>query len=174
MTIFFRPVLLGFTILLTGSVCTAQKTDAAFNVKEVERIENFLASDEMRGRKSGSPEIDKAAAYIADEFKKAGLQPVKGTSFLQEFVMIRPKMKELKFKADGADVDGKNIVVVTSKPELEVDEKSGYEVRYVKAGGNFQSEVTKINGEKKNLLVLIDTSFTKNFTRLPGLKRQMF
>ena len=35
------------------------------NVKEVERIENVLASDEMRGRKIYSPEIEKAAEFIA-------------------------------------------------------------------------------------------------------------
>src|SRR5690349_17203447 len=171
----FRPFICGLALLLTATCSNAQKADASFNVKEVERIENFLASDEMRGRRTGSPEIDKAAAFIADEFKKAGLQPVKGNSYLQEFTMLRPKLKELKYKADGGDVDVKNIVVVTSKPELEVDEKSGYEVRYLKAGANLSSEIGKINSEKKNLFVVVDTSFSRFFPRLSAsLKRQMF
>lgn len=90
------------TLVLFIFICgNAQKGSAAFNVKEVERIENFLASDEMRGRKTGSPEIDKAAAFIGDEFKKAGLRPLNGSSFLQEFIMVRPKLKEVKFKAEG-------------------------------------------------------------------------
>ena len=67
--------------------------------------------------------------------------------------MLRPKLKELKYKAEGADIDAKNIVVITSKPELEVDEKSGYEVRTIKAGGNFFGEVTQLNNEKKNLSI---------------------
>jgi hypothetical protein len=174
MTNLFRPFIVGLAVLLSAKYGTAQKSDAVFNVKEVERIENFLASDEMRGRRAGSPEIDKAAAFIADEFKKAGLQPVQGGSYLQEFVMVRPRMKELKFKAEGMDVDAKNIIVVTSKPELEVDEKSGYEIRYIKAGANLSSEVPKINGEKKNLLVIVDTSFSRIFPRLASLKRQIF
>jgi hypothetical protein len=35
----------------------------------------FLASDEMKGRASGSPELERAADYIAAQFKAAGLQP---------------------------------------------------------------------------------------------------
>lgn len=153
---------------------TAQKPDAVFAVKEVERIEKFLASDEMRGRKTGSPEIEKAAAFIADEFKKAGLEPLPGGSYLQSFSMLRPRLKELKFKAEGADVDVKNIIVITSKPDLEVDEKSGYEVRYVKAGANFSAEIQQASAAKANLLVMVDTSFSRFFPRLTSLKRQMF
>ena len=173
MNTFFRSCVLAFIVSFISVHCVAQKTDA-FNVKEVERIENFLASDEMRGRKTGSPEIDKAAAFIADEFKKAGLQPVQGSSYLQEFVMLRPKLNELKYKAEGADVDIKNIIVITSQAELEVDEKSGYEQKWVKAADNYGSEIGKIIGEKKNLLVFIDTAFSRNFLRLTNLKRQMF
>ena len=35
----------------------------------------YLASDEMKGRGDGSPELDKAADYIADAFRRAGLEP---------------------------------------------------------------------------------------------------
>src|SRR5438552_13812161 len=45
----------------------------------------LLASDSMRGRATGSPELEKAAAYIAKQFKSAGLQPADGKSYLQAF-----------------------------------------------------------------------------------------
>jgi len=35
----------------------------------------FLSSDEMKGRDNGSPELERAADYIAAQFKEAGLQP---------------------------------------------------------------------------------------------------
>lgn len=170
---FLRSLLFGSAFFSTV-YCTAQKADAVFSVKEVERIESFLASDEMRGRRAGSPEIDKAADFIAAEFKKAGLEPLPGGSYLQSFTMLRPRLKELKYKAEGADVDSKNIIVITSKADLEVDEKSGYEVRYVKAGASFPNEIPQLNNEKKNLLIMVDTSFSRLFPRLTGLKRQMF
>src|SRR5580692_8925076 len=38
----------------------------------------YLASDRLKGRYIGRPEIDTAAQYIADQFRKAGAQPVPG------------------------------------------------------------------------------------------------
>ncbi len=45
----------------------------------------FLASENMKGRATGSPELEKAAAYIAKQFKAAGLHPIDGKSFYQPF-----------------------------------------------------------------------------------------
>ena len=44
----------------------------------------FLASPELKGRRTGTPECDRAAEYIAEQFKKAGLQPI-GGSFFQQY-----------------------------------------------------------------------------------------
>ena len=53
-----------------------------------DRIVNIistLASDEMKGRKFGTPENDKAAEYIASEFKKDNLAYCIGDSYLIPF-----------------------------------------------------------------------------------------
>jgi len=41
----------------------------------------FLASPELKGRRTGTPECDRAAEYIAEQFKKAGLEPISGSYF---------------------------------------------------------------------------------------------
>src|SRR5690242_18902150 len=45
----------------------------------------FLASPELRGRETGSPELEKAADYIARKFREFGLHGVNGGSYLQAF-----------------------------------------------------------------------------------------
>lgn len=45
----------------------------------------YLASPEMKGRGSGSPELNKAADYVARQFKSAGLKPLDGKSYFQTF-----------------------------------------------------------------------------------------
>ena len=46
---------------------------------------SFLASDEMRGRDTGSPEIEIAANYISTQLKIFGVKPVQGDSnYFQE------------------------------------------------------------------------------------------
>ncbi|HZH36732.1 MAG TPA: M20/M25/M40 family metallo-hydrolase [Flavisolibacter sp.] len=161
-------------LLLTCASCFAQKGNPAITVKEVARVETVLASDDMQGRAVGTPGIEKAAAFIAAEFKRAGLQPMSGGSFLQEFAMTAPRQKELTYKAEGRDADVNSIIVFTSKTELEVNEKSGYSVEQIRAGERLGARATQLLGAKKNLVVLVDTSFSKNFPRLNGLKRQQF
>src|SRR5580692_8225249 len=48
-------------------------------------IIKFLASPEMRGRATGSPELEKAAAYIRDQFRGMHLKPISGDSYYQNF-----------------------------------------------------------------------------------------
>ena len=45
----------------------------------------FLASQDMKGRATGTPELEKAAAYIAADFRSFGLQPIDGKSYYQAF-----------------------------------------------------------------------------------------
>jgi Zn-dependent M28 family amino/carboxypeptidase len=46
----------------------------------------YLAGDELKGRASGSPELDKAADYIAAQFRSAGLRPMgDGNTYFQKF-----------------------------------------------------------------------------------------
>ncbi len=46
----------------------------------------YLASDEMKGRGDGSPELDKAADYIASQFRLWGLRPMgDSNSYFQDF-----------------------------------------------------------------------------------------
>ncbi len=46
-----------------------------FSVKRMMEDVRYLASDELEGRGPGSEGIDKAAEYIADRFREAGLKP---------------------------------------------------------------------------------------------------
>lgn len=39
----------------------------------------------MKGRPTGSPELEKAAAFIAGKFQSFGLKPADGKSFYQAF-----------------------------------------------------------------------------------------
>src|SRR5690242_6992490 len=48
----------------------------------------FLTSDALAGRLSLTPQAEIAARYIAADFKKTGLLPANGASYLQEFPLI--------------------------------------------------------------------------------------
>jgi hypothetical protein len=79
--------------LVTGAAVTAAEKAAPAPASagaegRMRRDITFLASDECEGRGPGTRGIDKAANYIADEFRKAGLKPggVDG-SYFQPFTI---------------------------------------------------------------------------------------
>ncbi len=165
----------GLLISITSFLLAQKKMNRIINAKEVERIERVLAADDMRGRRIFSPEIDKAADYIAAEFKAAGLQTWNNSSsFRQEFSIVSAKLINTSCKIDGQEIDAKNVVVITTQPEVSVNEKSGFEKVTIGAGKNIFSEAQKLVRSGKNYFVLVDTGFSKNFSRLASFKRGMF
>jgi Zn-dependent M28 family amino/carboxypeptidase len=61
------------------------KTDwtSGLSAKEYFKHVSFLASDDLKGRGNGSPELQRASEYIANQFRTLGLKPAgdKGTWF---------------------------------------------------------------------------------------------
>src|ERR1700681_3749755 len=47
-----------------------------------------LASDEFEGRKPGTPGEEKTVGYLVDQFRKLGLKPGNGESYLQQVPMV--------------------------------------------------------------------------------------
>jgi Zn-dependent M28 family amino/carboxypeptidase len=170
-----KKILLMGLLIPATSFLWAQKIDDIINVKEVKRIESILASDEMRGRKTFSAEIDKAADFIANEFKVNGLQTLnKAAGFRQEFAMVRPKFISASAVLDRIGIEQKNVMVITCQPQLKIDENSGYQKVLIKAGANLQTEARKFVRSNKNTLVLVDKSFANSFGNLARLKSSMF
>jgi len=64
----------GLFLLTTSFLLAQTNIDDVINLKEVERIEKTLSSDDMRGRKLFTRDIDRATDFIANEFKKIGLE----------------------------------------------------------------------------------------------------
>jgi Zn-dependent M28 family amino/carboxypeptidase len=162
-------------LVITTPLLWAQPPAEIINDKETGRIINVLAADEMRGRKAFTPEIDKAADFIAAEFKAAGLKPFKNAdTFLQEFSLVRPRLVSVNATMDRIGIDAKNIIVITCQANLEISEKSGYEKVNIKAGANLQAEARKCIKANRNMLVMVEKSFANSFGNLSRLKSTMF
>ncbi|MEO7529902.1 MAG: M28 family peptidase [Sediminibacterium sp.] len=142
----------------------AQNIDKIINSKEVERIERILSADDMEGRRTFTPGIDKAAEFISDEFKKTGLNTVNNSgTYLQSFSLLRPKIITSSCIVNGAAVEAKDVVMITSKEDLKFNEKSGFEKVTITKGSNLNVELGKYLNSKRNYFVLVDTSFSKTF-----------
>ncbi|MEP6711933.1 MAG: M28 family peptidase, partial [Ferruginibacter sp.] len=155
-----------FPVILSAIVFSAssQNIDKIINAGEVERIEKVLAADDMQGRKSFTPSIDKAAGFIAAEFTKSNLAFFNnGTSYFQEFVMTKAKPTSITGILDADSLNETNVAVNTTAAELNIGSLKDYEVVIVKKEDDFSKIVFPVFDLKKNVLVLVDTSHAKRF-----------
>ncbi len=78
--------LIASAVLFTTAVWPAADLPAPrFDPQRYLAHVKYLASPDMKGRGSGTPELNKAADYIARQFKAAGLKPIDGKSYYQTF-----------------------------------------------------------------------------------------
>jgi hypothetical protein len=153
-------------LLLVKQTTFSQSIDKIINAKEVERIEKTLSSDAMRGRKVFSPEIDRAAEFIAAEFKKAGLQPVTGNSYLQEFSMMRNTPVSAGGIMNGKTLDEKNMAALTAKEELSINQASGYKQIVVHAKDTLNILLSRLQRTGGDYLLMVDTAQRALFERI--------
>jgi hypothetical protein len=148
-------------LIMTTHFLLAQNVDKIVNSKEVERIERTLASDEMQGRKAFTPSIDKAADFIAAEFAGSKLGFFGNSkSYFQEFAMIKAKVLDIAGSLDGEALNANNVAGNSTSAEIHITSLKDYEIVLVKKGDDFSKIVFPIFDVEKNVLVLVDTSFT--------------
>ena len=83
--------LLALAIVFTTLCSFGQDVDKLIKQDEVERIIKTLAADDMQGRATFTPGIEKAAQFIESEFKKIGLDPLAGnTGYRQQITIVKP------------------------------------------------------------------------------------
>lgn len=144
------------------------------NVAEVDRIERTLAADDMQGRRPFTPGIDKAAAFIEAEFRKAGIKTVVGNSHFQEFLLIRPKLVSLQGTVNEKRLEEKEIAIRSTMASLTVNQQSGYEIITIGSKDTFGTIINRNWKPEKNMLFVIDTAHRQLFARLKRPAREMF
>ena len=100
--IFILAVLLKIQPVVFGQYSNDPVTE-----NEVKRIIHFLAADSLKGRGNGSEELLKAGLFIGDEFKKAGLQNLRG--FPGYFMPFRPFGGSRRINSDQLAWNGKKL-----------------------------------------------------------------
>ena len=94
-------------VLLGAQPSLFSQPEDTITKKDVSRIIHFLASDSLKGRGNGRPELLKAGLFIGDEFKKSNLLPLPGLPGY--FIPFRPFGGSKKIVADYLLWNGKPV-----------------------------------------------------------------
>jgi Zn-dependent M28 family amino/carboxypeptidase len=142
---------------------------------EVSRIERILSADEMQGRQVFTAGIEKAAAFITKEFKEAGLKPLPGSKdYNQTFVMMEPESSDASITFNGITIDKRNLTAFSAESSLTITQDDQYKIIHVKKTADFNETVLKYLESEENVLILVDTSLAKRFSRLADLHMPQF
>ena len=157
-------VLFSAASLFCAFSASSQNINKIINATEVERIERILSADDMQGRKTFTPGIDKAAEFIAEEFAKSKLQFFgNATNYFQEIIMIKAKPLSISGMLDGDSLNTTNVAANTTSASIHMHSLKEYEVVVVKKGDDFSKIVFPIFDMEKNVLILVDTAHTRRF-----------
>ena len=160
-------------LLLTGQV-NAQNINKIITKDYVDRLIKTLSSDEMEGRATFTPGIDKAASFIEKEFKAIGLKPLAGASgYRQSFFKYRVAPASIEVNLNGTTVAPENILVAGSTTaSLTFDNTAAESWMKLDASKDFISQFRGLSRSKKQQLVLVDPKMEKDFNRVKdALKR---
>ena len=168
----FKNIFIVALLLSGGQLFAQNKTLPKIDLAEVTRIETILASDTMEGRKTFSKGIDKAADFIAAEFKKSGIKIFeKDSNYLQEFYLIRPYTMDVDVTINNKNVSRKSIFLHSTLQRLEVNKKSGFRLDSLADDKNFVKNVRALFNKNENIIVKVPAFYADNFTVIKVLSR---
>ncbi|WP_347158586.1 M20/M25/M40 family metallo-hydrolase [Pontibacter chitinilyticus] len=156
-------------LVLAAAALSIYTTAAAQKLRpitqqETTRIIKTLSADAMRGRASFSPDIDRAAAFIAGEFSRIGLKPLPGDNdFLQTFTVysLTPEAKEGQL--NGKPLAPKQFFSATNKKELHWQAGTNRKVVVVGSQDNFRKVLGSLQKADQDALVLVNPEHQKIF-----------
>lgn len=150
--------------LFSFTVITSCQQAAVIDEVEVTRLITTLAADDMEGRQTFTPGIDKAAKFIESEFEKIGIEYLDGlSSFQQKFEMYSVTSESISVTINGKSVEAENVLTMANAESFELNDLANATVLNVKKGDDFRESFGKARGTEGKVLVLIDPSHAKVF-----------
>jgi Zn-dependent M28 family amino/carboxypeptidase len=171
-----KYILAGALLAGTLNVC-AQNVNKLIDQTDVDRIIKTLSADDMQGRATFTPGIEKAAQFIEGEFKDIGLQPFPGNTgtsgFRQNFAMASIAPVSASVIINGKTMAADSVVVRTSAAAINWDNSSDVQVVKLSADKNFATESAAYAASGKKMLILTDPKFFANLKGRRGGGRML-
>ena len=145
----------------------AQKPDQLIVKADVERVIKTLSADDMQGRATFTPGIEKAARFIESEYKNIGLLPLSGNKdYRQNFSMYKSTPVEVSASIGNTIVPKENVTAQSGSASFSWSNDADVEIVKIGAEKNFRTEYSKIISSNKKMLVLVDPQFEALFKRI--------
>ncbi|HTH82988.1 MAG TPA: M20/M25/M40 family metallo-hydrolase [Mucilaginibacter sp.] len=142
-----------------------QDVDKLIKQDDVERIIKTLSADDMQGRATFTPGIEKAAQFIEGEYKSIGLKPMQGnTGYRQNFTMVKNIQVTSSVTINGVKISADSVAVISP---ISFSWNTGdAEVVILPQDASLQREYSKYASAGKKMIVIVDPKNAPFFKRL--------
>lgn len=148
---------------------TAIKYAQEINEKDARKHLTILASDEFEGRDTGKPGGQKAAQYIADEFKKLNLGAPVSNNYFQPVELIETGFAVTDFRIDGESFQlGNGYYITGSGGEKTINSNNIVFIGYGISTDKYD-DLQGIDIEGKVVLLINESRTTANQQRLKDI-----
>ncbi|WP_076419009.1 M20/M25/M40 family metallo-hydrolase [Colwellia sp. UCD-KL20] len=126
----------------------------------------YLASDDLKGRASFSPEIDIAANYIGKRFSDIGLKTFEGLStYKQTFAITSITPSTFAVNLNGKKIPKSNITVASTMKSLSWTTPKAMKTHILGKKDNFRDLLRKVNNAGGQNLILVNTAHNDIFQK---------
>jgi hypothetical protein len=155
-------------LVIVVSMASAQDINKIITKTYVDYLIKSLSSDEMQGRGTFTPGIDKAATFIENEFKSIGLKPlVNANGYRQTFYKYQLKPISALVTIDGKVIESDHIAVWgNTSQQLSFDQTNSDGWIKLDPAKDFMSQLRGLGRSGKKQLILVDVKFVDAFNRL--------
>jgi len=162
-----KTIIVAIALLVTSFYSFGQDVNKLIRQDDVERVIKTLASDDMQGRGTFTPGIEKAARFIENEYKQTGLVPLTGnTGYRQNFTLTRVTPVSMLVNINGKLISKDSAFVDTKLSTLNWSNNADVQVVKLSSDKNFRSEYMGFKKSGKNMLIMVDPQFTAIFARI--------
>ncbi|MFT6207503.1 MAG: hypothetical protein ACJA0T_001411 [Colwellia sp.] len=149
---------------LTPPVKVAEMTSVQV-VKDI----TYLASDNLKGRASFSPEIDQAADYISERFTEIGLIPLAGSKdFKQTFKVTSIMPSSLTVTLNGNAIEATQLAMASTIAVIKWDGTEDVNTHIIGKSDDMRAALGKMNNEGGQHFVMIHSTHAKIFAGYQG------
>lgn len=163
-----KKTFLSVALVASSIAANAQSIDKIIPKSYVDNLIKTLASDDMQGRRTFTPGIEKAASFIEKEFAAIGLKPLNGEkSFRQTFHKYTISAGTAEVIIDGKKISDENIIASGVKTKsLTFDQTNSDGWVKLDENKDFMSQYRALSRGNKKQLVLVDIKFLDAFKRI--------
>lgn len=146
------------------------------NLDNIKADLEYLAADERKGRKTGTPEALESAKYIANQFAAIGLvSPSIANDYLHEFTLVKSENVVRNLTLNNIEVDPDDFVVLSTSKMVKVSDPAKVQIITIGESENFMEKFSVTNGLDNSFMVIVHPIHKNRFQRLKNyLSRPRF